>query len=453
MSWAMQKSESAHAPQWPQWPVASPLTRRLVGEALDSTKWTPSGQSRTGGRFDREISERWAEYIGVRHALTCASGTAGLNIALEALGIGPGDEVIVPGMTWVACPQTVYNAGAVPILVDIDPETLCLAPSAVRAAITARTRAIMLVHAYCSVADLDALVEISSSSGIPLIEDCSQAHGAAWRGRRVGSFGKVSVFSTHQSKLLTSAEGGLVCTNDADLHSKMLQARSDGRRYTGQVSPANWMTFAADGTVQGRNFVMSELGAALLVGGLAELDAQLARRSENFAELARCLAEVGGVEPISCPDQVTNRVVWRLVLRLDLNEFGGANLEQVGRAVSEELDLPVEPVDAPFSRNRLYQPLRVVRVARRADAAEFDLNVRAAARLKCGSINPSLSRITSQPHMTAIPARRIEKSISLPDRHTSSRAGRPGLTVQRPKSRHSGLKGPSCLSSMGKGQR
>lgn len=372
MKLAVRGGEPVRRRPWPRWPVVTEDTRRVLDEVLDSTNWAISGQSLAPPRFDPEIRRRWADFVGIRYALPCASGTAALTIALEALELGPGDEVIVPGMTWVACPKAVYNLGATPILIDTDPDTLCMSPAAARAAITPRTRAIMVVHAYCSLADLDAFLALSEETGIPIIEDGSQAHGAMWRDRRVGSFGLISAFSTQQSKLLTSGEGGLCCTDDEALYVKLQQLRADGQVYNDTFNPDNWMWIRTVEGKPGRNFNLSEFNAALLLDGLSRLEAENELRRANLASLERFLEEVEGVRVIPCPKQVTKRVVWRLVLRIDRGAFGGSDVATIGHAVTAELGLPVEPIDMPFTHSPLYQPLKVARIARRPDAAEFD---------------------------------------------------------------------------------
>ncbi len=356
---------------WPQWPIADEHTVQLLRQVLGSRSWTLTGQSQSLAPFDRQIGCMWADYVGVRYALACSSGTAALSLALDALDIGPGDEVLVPGLTWIACPQSVVNAGATPVLVDIDPATLSMCPGAARATMTDRTRAIMVVHAYCSVADVDAFLQLSAETGIPIIEDCAQAHGAAWRGRRVGSFGLISTFSTHQSKTLTSGEGGLCCTNDHDVFVKLMELRTDGRVYAAEVSPENWMGVTRTGTTQGRNLVLSEVGCALLVDGLGKLDAQNRTREANLRRLGELLREVPGAGIIEPHPAVTSRTVSRLVIRLDLERFGGATLADVGRAVTAELGLPVEPLDLPLNAHPLYNPLALARAKRRDDAARL----------------------------------------------------------------------------------
>lgn len=369
---ALLGGEPVRRADWPTWPYACPETLRLVENVLRGTKWTLTGQSRSHASFDCEIRECWAEFIGTKFALACSSGTAGLVMALEALDISLGDEVIVPGLTWVACPHAICTVGATPVLADIDQATLCIDPNAIRLAITPRTKAVLLVHAYCSIANLDEMLAVCRSAKLHLIEDCSQAHGAAWRHRRVGSFGDISVFSTHQSKLLSSGEGGLCCTDSEELYLRLQQARTDGRVYTSEIALANWMSVGRLGARQGRNFVMPEVSAALLVGGLRRLDEENERRSTNHEALGCRLNRIEGVALVQADPCVTQRAHWRLVLRIDTAYFADLDLARIGDAITAELGLPVEPFDRPLRANILYKPLQMPRINRRSDREDFD---------------------------------------------------------------------------------
>jgi dTDP-4-amino-4,6-dideoxygalactose transaminase len=219
-----------HRP-WPKWPMATPATQRNVLEVLHSGKWTISGWSDASDTFERRVSRAFAEYVGRRYCVACSHGSAALSIALQALEVGPGDDVILTGLTWVACPSAVARVGARPILVDIDADSLCASASAIERAITPKTRAILMIHMYSSICDATAYVDVARRHGIALIEDASQAHGASWRGQAIGSFGEISIFSTQQSKLLTSGEGGLCVTDDPVLYTRLQQLRADGRQY------------------------------------------------------------------------------------------------------------------------------------------------------------------------------------------------------------------------------
>lgn len=151
--------------------------------------------------------------------------------------MGAGDEVIVPGLTWVANASAVVRANAVPVLVDIDPETLCLSVEATRRALSSRTRAVCVVHLYSSMADMDGYRALAAEAGVPLVEDCAQAHGAAWRDARAGTLGTVGVFSMQQTKVLTAGEGGAVITASAELARRLEQLHADGRVFDTHLRP------------------------------------------------------------------------------------------------------------------------------------------------------------------------------------------------------------------------
>lgn len=198
--------------EWPKWPRSDHDTLTAIREVLESSRWTVSGASDGRVCFERRFAQAFADFNEIRFCTPTASGTTALTIALQALGVGRGDEVIVPGQTWVACASAVVNIGAVPVLADIDAATLAISPQRVAESISDRTAAILIVHPFNSIADLDAFTSLSRRTGIPLIEDCAQAHGARWRESRVGTFGDIGCFSMQQSKLLTAGEGGAAIT-------------------------------------------------------------------------------------------------------------------------------------------------------------------------------------------------------------------------------------------------
>lgn len=238
-------------------PVAQPdLTGRekqYVNEALDE------GWISSSGRFLTRFEEEFAAYCGTRHAIACCNGTVVLHLLMLAMGIGPGDEVIVPSFTYVASANGVTYTGAKPILVDSEPVHWNIDPSKIEAAITPRTKAIMAVHLYGHPADMDAILDIGKRHGLPVIEDAAEAHGAKVNGRVAGSMGLASTFSFYGNKILTTGEGGMVTTDDDALAARMRQLRGQGmdpkRRY--------WFP------VVGYNYRMTNLAAAL---GCAQLE-------------------------------------------------------------------------------------------------------------------------------------------------------------------------------------
>jgi dTDP-4-amino-4,6-dideoxygalactose transaminase len=365
---------------WPQWPRITSRAERLLNEALHSGRWTVSGPYTGTEPFERRFSEAFAGFNGVEYCVPTCHGSSALMVGLRALGVGSGSEVLVPGITWVACASAVAAVGGRPVLVDIEPDTLCMSVEAAEAAITDATAAILLVHLFCSAADLDSFVELSARHGIPLLEDCSQAHGAIWRHRRVGSFGSVGAFSFQQTKLLTSGEGGAVVCSDPDLYDRMQQYRADGRRYVSQPK-IGMLDLEQVGAVQGHNHCLSEFHAALLLEGLERLDQENEIRLANARYLATILDDVAVLDR---PDGLERESYYRLCLRIETEAFEGTSVEWIAEALGAELGTAAEPVYDPLNAHPLYNPLATNRLSQRAaallDPAQFDLPVAASAR-------------------------------------------------------------------------
>jgi perosamine synthetase len=207
----------------PVWePVLNGNEERYVRDCLE-TNWISSL-----GRYITRFEEAFAAWCGVPYGIACSSGTAALHLSLVALGIGPGDEVIVPDFTLIVSANTVILAGAKPVLVDVDPKTWCLDPERIEKKITPRTKAIVPVHMYGHPCDMPAILEIARRHGLAVIEDCAEAHGAEIAGRKVGTFGDAGCFSFYGNKILTTGEGGMVLVRDAALAAKLRLLRDQG---------------------------------------------------------------------------------------------------------------------------------------------------------------------------------------------------------------------------------
>ena len=376
--------------QWPKWPLATPATQRSLLEVLHSGKWAISGWSDASDTFERRASRAFAAYVNRRYCVACSNGSAALSIALQALDVGPGDEVILTGLTWVACPSAIVRLGALPVLVDIDADSLCASASTIERAITPKTRVILMTHMYSSICDATAYLDLATHHRIPLIEDASQAHGASWRGRPVGSFGDISIFSTQQSKLLTSGEGGLCVTDDPLLYVRLQQLRADGRQYRvdpfrapiddgevqsmrdagaqglSPIAPDGYELEAA-GDVAGQNLCLTEFQAALLLDGLGRLDQENAHRRTCVDALAACLVSVEGVKLIFPGRDVERPTFYRLSIRIDRSSFAGLSAHELVPALAGELRADIRRVDAPMNMHPLYVPTRTPIVARSAE--------------------------------------------------------------------------------------
>ncbi len=363
---------------WPRWPQYGPRANAVLQQVLEGGRWAVSGLWTGEPSFDQVFAKQFSDYLGVEYCVPTDHGSSALVIALKALGIGAGDEVIVPGLTWVACPAAVLRVGAVPILVDIEPDTLCLSPEAVDAAITARTAAIMVVHLYSAMAQMDVLTVISRNRGIPIIEDCAQAHGARWRGDAAGTLTEIGTFSMQQTKVLTCGEGGAAVTSDPDLYSRLEQHRNDGRRYSVTRPHLGHMHFEEIGEVAGANYAMSEFQAALLLDGLSRLDDQNRERRINAQYLDSRLGELGGLNPIQPYEQNSERSYYYYVVRYEPSEFAGKSVDSLCKALEAELAFFVHPTYKPLNNHQLYRPHLDIKFAKQyplesLDPAQFDL--------------------------------------------------------------------------------
>src|SRR5580692_4832944 len=238
--------------------------KELVLDALDSG-WVSSI-----GKYIDQFEATFARYCGTEYGLAVSNGTTGLHLALAALDLKPGDEVIIPDLTFVATANAVAYTGATPVLADIDADTLCIDPASVRSLISERTKAIIPVHLYGHPADMDALTEIGDAHGVDIIEDAAEAHGAEYKGRRVGGLAKCGVFSFYGNKVITTGEGGMLTTNDREFYERARRLRdhamSPQRRYFHEE--------------RGFNYRITNLQAALGVAQLERIDEFLERRAE-----------------------------------------------------------------------------------------------------------------------------------------------------------------------------
>lgn len=379
MKLAVQGGKPSFAVEWPHWPQSSIEVESAVLRVLRSGRWAISGMNVGYESEERRFAREFADYIGVRHAVPVTNGSAALVVALEAAGVGYGDEVLVPGLVWIACAAAVTRVGAVPVFVDIDVDNFAMDPAAAAAAVTSRTAAILVAHLSSSIADLDAFAALADRHQIPLIEDCSQAHGAVWRGHKVGSFGLLATFSFQSSKLLTSGEGGIVVTNDDDLYYELQQLRADGRQWAQEPIRPGFPDLVLEGKRQGHNHCMTELQAAILSEGLRILDDQNQARIRSAFHLENRLAAIKGVRTIRRRNdaRVDVPTFWHLPIQIDRATFKGADVEWVRAAISEEIGLFLEPVGAPLTRHTLYNPLRCRRFPTehlaRLDTSRFNL--------------------------------------------------------------------------------
>ncbi|MEV6964308.1 DegT/DnrJ/EryC1/StrS family aminotransferase [Hamadaea sp. NPDC051192] len=272
---------------FPRWPVAGEEEGAAIAEVLASGRWGSTHGDRVSG-----FETAFAQYQQAAHGICLTNGTLALVAALHAMGVGHGDEVIVPAYTFVASASAVLFANAVPVFADIRADTHLLDPQQIEALITPRTRAIMAVHIAGRPCDMDALLDIGARHGIPVIEDAAQAHGASWRGRRVGAIGSCGTFSFQTSKNISAGEGGAVVTDDEKLADEVYSMVNLGR-----VRGGGW--YQHDRV--GYNLRLTEFQAAVLDAQLRRHPQQQATRSANAALLASLLRDTEVVLPSEDP--------------------------------------------------------------------------------------------------------------------------------------------------------
>lgn len=306
---------------FPRWPDHDETERTLLLEVLDSGRWWS-----TQGTKVRSFEHDWGELHGTDPAVAVTNGSHAIEMALLALGVGAGDEVIVPDWTFVATAAAVLMVNAVPVLVDVDPATGCIDPDLVEAAVTDRTAAVIAVHIAGHPADMDRLTELCTRRGLALVEDCAHAHGSRWNGRMVGTLGDAGTYSFQASKLMTGGEGGAVVARSPDVLAAARSFSDCGRR------PGEWFYshFALGG-----NYRMTEWQGAVLLAQLARFEEQAARRDANSAVLNAELATIEGVHPQTRDPRCDRQGNYCYVVRIDPDEFG-ASREAVRLALDAE---------------------------------------------------------------------------------------------------------------------
>ncbi len=273
---------------WPQW--GEEEERALLG-ALRSGTW-----GSLDGTLVKRLEQEFAAFQGARFGVSCVNGTLALSVALKAIGVGPGDEVLVPPYTFIATASAALMVGAVPVFVDVDPETLLIDPALIDAAVTPRTRAIIPVHHAGAPADMDGVMAAARRHGLRVIEDAAQAHGATWRGTPVGAIGDVGTFSFQSSKAINAGEGGMMVTNDPAVEELLWSYRNVGRRRGGE-----WYEHVR----LGWNLRLTEFQAAVILEQMRRFPAQQAHRTEAAAYLSSRLEAIPGIVPLRVPDGAT----------------------------------------------------------------------------------------------------------------------------------------------------
>jgi len=327
---------------YPKWPVYDQRDIQAITDVITSGHW---GGYPYPGPQTAEFARLFAEMQGGGYAVPMANGTVTMEVALRAVDIGWGDEVIAPAYTFQATAAAVMSAGAIPVIVDVDPETYCIDPKSIQSAITPRTKAILPVHLGAEMADMDAVTELAEEHNLVVVEDCAHAHGAKWRNKGAGTIGHFGSFSLQSSKTLTTGEGGVLLCRTQMLASKAASLIDCGRPH----DEAGMLV------TMGANYRMTELQAALGIIGLERFPDQAKHREKSAAYMDEALSEVPGVRILKCDPRLTTRSFYQYVFAIDPKVFKVKH-DAVCYALEKE-GIPCEVGYEAMHHYELFQPI------------------------------------------------------------------------------------------------
>ncbi len=319
---AIDGGSPARANASPDWPVFGEREEELLLEVLHSGKW---GEL-TGDKVTT-FAKQFAAFQGAEYGVCVPNGTLALEVGLEALGVGPGDEIITTAYTFIATAASAFSVGARPIFVDIDPETNNIDPARIEEAITERTKAIVPVHIGGQPADMDGVLDVAKKHGIPVLEDACQAWGSSWKGQPVGAIGDIGAFSFQASKNITAGEGGIVITNKKDLYDRAWSIHNVGR-----LPDGGWYQH----DLPGKNLRMTEWQGAVLIAQLERLPQAMDRRQRSAEILMSGLGEIPGLTPMKVDERVTGHSWHLFQTRYDPSAFGGRDRGEFLKALNAE---------------------------------------------------------------------------------------------------------------------
>lgn len=326
---------------FPSWPNVYGEHRRHWKDVLEAKGWC-----RLDGDFATRFEKAYAEMNGAKECLALNSGTSSLYCSLNALGVGPGDEVLVPPYTFVATVNVVFMQHAIPVFVDTDRETFQIDATKLEAKISERTKCILPVHLGGNVADMDTILAVAKKHNLRVIEDACQSHLAEWKGKNVGTLGDTGCFSFQVSKNLSSGEGGALLTNNETVMDRCFSFHTNGRERSN--------TYGFSYINNGANIRMTEFQAALLLAGMERLDEQSTKRSENAAYLDELLADIGGLTPASQYEGTTRNAYHLYMMRYDPSAFKGLPRDRFLEALKAE-GIPCAAGYSPLNKEPFFE--------------------------------------------------------------------------------------------------
>jgi len=340
-------------------PISGPwITQKEIDYVTDavSNAWYANANI-----YNERFEKAFAEYLGIKFTISLPSCTSAIHLSLLSLGIGPGDEVIVPDITWIASSAPISYVGATPVFADVDAKTWCLSAESFKQLITPRTKAVIPVELYGNIPDMDSICEIARQYGIAVVEDAAEAIGSEYRGRKAGSLGDTGVFSFHGSKTITTGEGGMLVTNRENIYHRCLFLRDHGRR------PGDKMFWNGELAYK---YKMSSMQAALGLAQLERIDELLRRKRQIFSWYYRELSGCKGIAFNYEGSEIKN-TYWMVTVILD--EKIGLEKETVIKLMAEK-GIDCRPFFYPLSSLPAYQNLEQAKLAQSRNSTSYRIS-------------------------------------------------------------------------------
>ena len=348
---ALRGGHAVRTRPYPPWPQAGPEETQWLERVLTSGRWFAGPRGDDPEALGTLFGERFAELHKARFGLPVANGSVAIEIALRALGVKPGDEVIVPAYTFVSTATSVLMVGGIPVFADMDPDSYCLDPHDVTRRIGPNTRVILPVHLGGQMAQMRTLREVAKSKGVAVVEDAAQAIDASLEGKKAGNWGELGTFSFQSNKTITAGEGGLVMTNDPDLAEKVVAFRAFGRTRGMRAERSSalrseWLS---------SNYRLSEFQAGVLLSQLERFPGQDARRQTNASHLTAGLDQIPGIRHVRMNDSGMKHGYYYYLVRYEREQFGNLAPDRVSQALNAE-GIPFVPGDQqPIYRHPVFE--------------------------------------------------------------------------------------------------
>lgn len=340
-------------------PIAGPwITQKEINFVTDAVTHAWYGNH---SMYHVRFEKTFAEYLGVRYAITLPSCTSAIHLSLAALGVGPGDEVIVPDITWIATAAPISYVNAKPVFADIDPKTWCLSAKSFEENVTPRTKAVIPVDLYGNMPEMDAIQEIASRHGIAIIEDAAEAIGSEYKGKKAGSFGATGVFSFHGSKTLTTGEGGMLVTDSEEFYQRILILRDHGRAVGDKQFWNDEVAF---------KYKMSSMQAALGLAQMERIEELVTRKRQIFAWYQQALAGEEGIT-LNYEAHGVKNTYWMVTAILD--PVFGIQKERLMTLLSE-CGIATRPFFYPLSSLPAYEGLEQAKQAQKRNRMSYEVS-------------------------------------------------------------------------------